>query len=53
VRASARRFAIVPRHDIPDVEEVVERHERYAVIEKHPDVDDIVRATDPRRPLED
>jgi hypothetical protein len=53
VRASARRFAIVPGHDIPDIEEVVERHERYAVIEKHADVDDIVRATDPRRPLED
>jgi hypothetical protein len=53
VRSNPRRFAIVPGHDIPDVEDVVERHERYAVIEKHPDADDIVKPTDPRRPLDD
>jgi hypothetical protein len=53
VRTNPRRFAVVPGHDIPDVEDVVERHERYAVIEKHADADDIVMPTDPRRPLDD
>jgi len=53
VRGNPRRFAIVPGHEIPEVEDVVERHESHAVIEKHADTDDIVRSTDPRRPLED
>jgi hypothetical protein len=53
VRSDSRRFALVPGHDIPEVEDVVARHDHYAVIEKHPDVDDIVKPTDPRRPLED
>jgi hypothetical protein len=53
VRSNPRRFAIVPGHEILDVEDVVERHERYAIIEKHADADDIVKPTDPRRPLED
>jgi hypothetical protein len=53
VRANSRRFAIVPGHGIPEVEDVVARHERYEIIEKHADVDDIVKPTDPRRPLEE
>jgi hypothetical protein len=36
VRADARRFVIVPGHEIADVERVLERHEHYAVIEKLP-----------------
>ena len=53
MRSDPRRFAIVPGHDIADVEDVVERHERYAVIEKHADTDDIVMPTDTRRALDD
>lgn len=53
VRSNSRRFAIVPGHEIPDVEDVVARDERYSVIEKHSDTDDVVKPTDPRRPLED
>jgi 5-bromo-4-chloroindolyl phosphate hydrolysis protein len=53
VRSNPRRFALVPGHEILEVEDVVERHERYAVIEKHGDVDDIVKPADPRRPLEE
>ncbi|MFN2490192.1 MAG: hypothetical protein ABR529_10735 [Actinomycetota bacterium] len=34
VRADAARFAIVPGHDIPGTEEIVERYERYDVVEK-------------------
>jgi hypothetical protein len=38
VRLNARRFAVVPGHEIPDVETVVERHDGYLVIEKPADV---------------
>ena len=49
VRADARRFAVVPGHEIPDVETVVETHDgRYSVIEKDPRADPVVKATDPR-----
>jgi hypothetical protein len=48
VRANSRRFVIVPGHDEPEVERVVEEHERYAVIEKDEDVTALVKATDPR-----
>ena len=48
VRDNPRHFAVVPGHEIPDVESVVERGEGYVIIEKHPEVDPIVDATDPR-----
>ena len=53
VRAHPRRFAIVEGHEIPETEEIVERHERYLVVEKTgaPEAE-IVEHTDPRRPLE-
>src|SRR3954454_1561871 len=41
VRSNAQRFAIVPGHDVPGVEDVVEHYDGYAVIEKHADVDDV------------
>jgi hypothetical protein len=53
VREHPRRFAIVPGHEIPEVEDVIERHERYAVIQKHADTADVVERSDPRRPLDD
>jgi hypothetical protein len=34
VRANPERFIVVPGHETADVEEIVERHDRYAVIEK-------------------
>ena len=39
VRANPRRFFIFPGHDAPDIEDVVERHNAYHVVEKHIDVD--------------
>jgi hypothetical protein len=53
IRANPRRFAIVEGHEIPETEEIVERHERYLVVEKTgaPEAE-IVEHTDPRRPLE-
>ena len=35
IRADPALFAIVPGHDKPDVEDVVEEHGEYAVVRKH------------------
>ena len=53
VRADPRRFAVVEGHEILEAEEIVERHERYLVVEKRsaPEAE-IVEHTDPRRPLD-
>lgn len=34
VRANPRRFIIAPGHETPDVEQIVERHDGYFVVEK-------------------
>jgi hypothetical protein len=53
VRAHARRFALVDGHEMPEVEDVIERSERYIVVEKRGDPEaEVVEHTDPRRPLE-
>jgi predicted ThiF/HesA family dinucleotide-utilizing enzyme len=53
VRQNPRRFAILDGHEIPEAEEIVERHDRYLVVEKKGDpVSEIVEHTDPRQPLE-
>ena len=53
IRQNPRRFAIVDGHEILEAEEIVERHDRYLVVEKKGDpVDEIVEHTDPRRPLD-
>jgi hypothetical protein len=49
VRRESDRFFILPGHEIPDVETVVEHHDDWAVIVKSPGVEDIVERTDPRR----
>jgi hypothetical protein len=52
IRENPRRFAIVEGHEILEAEEVVQRHDRYIVVEKIGDpVSEIVEHTDPRRPL--
>jgi formate-nitrite transporter family protein len=42
VRLHPRRFAVVPGHEIADLEAVVERHDDYLVIEKPADVEHIL-----------
>jgi hypothetical protein len=49
VRAQPILFAAAPGHEILDVEDVVERHEGYFVIRKHPETWEVVTRTDPRR----
>ncbi len=48
VRADPMLFLICPGHEVPDVEDVVERGDRYAVVRKHEDARAIVEQTDPR-----
>jgi hypothetical protein len=49
LRTNPARFAVVPGHEVPDVEQVVERHAGYFLVEKHEAFRDIVEATDPRK----
>jgi hypothetical protein len=54
VRANPRRFAMVAGHEIDEVEEVVDRRDRYIVVEKRGRPEsEVVEHTDPRRPLDD
>jgi hypothetical protein len=53
VRKDPRRFAILDGHEILEAEDIVERHDRYLVVEKAGDPEaEIVEHTDPRRALE-
>ena len=50
LRRIPTHFAVLPGHDIPDVEEVVARHDGYAVLCKHDgESSRVAEATDPRR----
>jgi hypothetical protein len=48
VRADARHFILLPGHEIPDIEVVVERGDGYVVVEKVGVARDVAEATDPR-----
>lgn len=49
VRTSFDRFLVAPGHDIPPIEEVVERHDGYLVVSKqHPDARELAKTADPR-----
>jgi hypothetical protein len=48
VRSDPALFLLVPGHEIPDTEDVVEQEETYAVVRKHADVRPILDETDPR-----
>jgi hypothetical protein len=49
VRSDPTHFAVIPGHELPDVERMVERHATYVVIEKlDGDTDRVARETDPR-----
>jgi hypothetical protein len=50
VRSDSRHFLIALGHEVPDIETVIEKHEGWAVIEKNPEVTEIVESLDPRRP---
>lgn len=49
VRADSALFIVVPGHEIPDVEDVVERNDGWVVVRKHPgEPERIAAETDPR-----
>jgi hypothetical protein len=48
VRSNAVRFVVLPGHENPEVERVLERTDRFLTVEKDPDEQDIASATDPR-----
>lgn len=48
MRSDPTHFVIVPGHEIPGVEDVVELHERYHVVRKHEEEAQIAIKTDPR-----
>jgi hypothetical protein len=50
VRADPMLFAVADGHEIPDVEDVVRRTDRFLIIRKHSGVERIVESTDPRSP---
>jgi hypothetical protein len=48
VRAEPTHFLVLPGHEVPDVERVVDETDRYSVVEKHEEEAEIARKTDPR-----
>jgi hypothetical protein len=48
IRASSRRFLVAPGHEMPESEEVVERHDGYVVVEKTGAAAARADASDPR-----
>lgn len=48
IRTDSRHFLVRPGHETPEVETVIERCGEYFVIEKAPEVEELVRRTDPR-----
>jgi hypothetical protein len=48
VRADATTFVLLPGHDIPQVEEVIETTERFVVVRKYPSEAAEAIETDPR-----
>jgi hypothetical protein len=49
IRAESTRFAVLPGHELPEVESVVDRHPTYLVVEKREkDAQEVARETDPR-----
>lgn len=48
LRQNPHRFAVLPGHEAPAVEDVVERHDHFVIVEKHAETHDQVEAADPR-----
>jgi hypothetical protein len=49
VRSNSDHFFVVPGHVVADLETVIESQQEWVVVEKDPEVREIVEATDPRR----
>ncbi len=49
VRSDSRWFVVLPGHETPDAESVIDDHDGWVVVEKNPELAPIVEATDLRR----
>ena len=49
VRAEPTHFFVKPGHEVPGVEVVVDRSDRFLVVEKYEEEAQVARETDPRR----
>ena len=49
IRHNPRLFLVRPGHEIPDIEDIVNREDGFLVVRKHDNLADIARETDPRR----
>jgi hypothetical protein len=49
IRSNSCHFFVVRGHELPDIETVIDTREECVVIEKDPEVREVVEATDPRR----
>jgi 5-bromo-4-chloroindolyl phosphate hydrolysis protein len=49
LRQDPRRFVLVPGHELPDVEIVVENHDAYIIVEKQKRAGEVAEDLDPRR----
>ena len=50
VRSDGAEFFVVPGHEIPDAEDVVDRAEGFLVVRKHTSTAELAVRTDPRSP---
>jgi hypothetical protein len=48
VRAFARQFILAPGHEVPQVERVIRRTDKYVVVQKVGDAGEVADNTDPR-----
>lgn len=48
VRVRSTQFMLVPGHEIPEIEKIVERAATYVVVEKLGEAADVAEETDPR-----
>jgi hypothetical protein len=51
VRSDATLFIVAPGHETPNLEDIIEKHDDYSVVRKHPGVPQrVAEQTDARRP---
>ncbi len=48
VREKPTQFVMVPGHEAPEVERVVDETRRYVIVDKHPEEQEVALETDPR-----
>ena len=50
IRQESRLFFVVPGHEIPDAEDVVDERDGYLIVRKHEDTAELAEVSDQREP---